>query len=93
MRNDAALKQKDAEGGRMRGEGAAEGGADAGAGVASCMSESFVSCPFGEIHFQLPNFQLPNFQLATGNGQLATQSASTLKKASAHIRVRGSVRE
>lgn len=72
----------------MRGEGAAEGGADAGAGVASCMSESFVSCPFGEIHFQLPNFQL-----ATGNGQLATQSASTLKKASAHIRVRGSVRE
>lgn len=51
----------------MRGEGVGEGkgaaeGADAGAGVASCMSESFVSCPFGEIHFQLP----------TGNWQRAT---------------------
>lgn len=31
----------------------ADGSGGAGAGVASCMSESFVSCPFGEIHFQL----------------------------------------
>lgn len=61
----------------------ADGSGGAGAGVASCMSESFVSCPFGEIHFQLP----------TSNWQLATKSASTLKMASAHIRVRGSVRE
>lgn len=36
----------------------ADGSGGAGAGVASCMSESFVSCPFGEIHFQLPTGNL-----------------------------------
>lgn len=58
------VKQKDKEGGEGRKERVGRGRRvvgvgvwDGGAGVASCMSESFVSCPFGRNTFPTGNLQ------------------------------------